>query len=610
MFIIFNFFYPLFSQTQNGVVNRYETSIIITSKHNLKQTETIEITIYNKQGEDLTHIEVPYSKKNKIHELEAGIYHTDGKIIRKLKSAEITDLSDISDFSLYEDDYVKSFDLRHNVYPYKIIYSYSIIYEDFFHIAKWNPVLYYETVTDYASLKLIIPIDYKINLYTHKINKTKIDTGDRSVCYEFISEYKKPLKHEIYSVPFYERLPSVNISPVEFEYGVPGKFHSWQSFGEWIYQLNEGLNDLTFSEKQKINDLIADTKSPREKINILYKYLQTDTRYINVSIDIGGIKPYPASYVCTNKYGDCKALSNYMKSMLEYVGIQSNYAVIRAGDNPVKVEEEELIDRSNHIILFVPLENDTIWMDCTNNYAPLGYLGTFTQNRYALITDRNNSKLIKTPSLSIQDVEDEILYVITPENAALAKLKISYNLKGSNYEMISDIYLNQNMDKIKKIIHQLVPVYNYELKNWKIKEDNLNDTSIQLDVELNVPDYYKSYADFIYTTLISIGIPDFEKPEKRTTDVRINYPEYQNETFILHPYSGFSYQLPTDTVIQSIYGSYTLNSEIKEGSLYIHRKLIINAGAYPISEYKKFYLFFQSIKSAEKNNPIILIKNK
>ena len=61
-------------------------------------------------------------------------------VIRKLKSSEIQDRSYISNYSLYEDDFIKEFTLKHNRYPYKITYTYKQVFKDYVNIAKWSPI--------------------------------------------------------------------------------------------------------------------------------------------------------------------------------------------------------------------------------------------------------------------------------------------------------------------------------------------------------------------------------------------------------------------------------------------------------------------------------------
>ena len=134
--------------------------------------------------------------------------------------------------------------------------------------------------------------------------------------------------------------------------------------------------------------------------------MQDNTRYVNVTLGIGGMKPYPAEYVSNNKYGDCKALTNYMKALLQCAGIESYYSTIYAGgtapgSDPLKCPGQQF----NHVILAVPLENDTLWLENTSNTNPFAYPGTFTQNRQALLVDGSKSRLVRTPSLNETDVQ-------------------------------------------------------------------------------------------------------------------------------------------------------------------------------------------------------------
>jgi len=113
----------------------------------------------------------------------------------------------------------------------------------------------------------------------------------------------------------------------------------------------------------------------------------------------------------------------------------------------------------------------------------------------------------------------------------------------------------------------------------------------------------------MYLNLMPLKIPDFEKPDKRTSDIRINFPIYYSETYILKPYSGYSYQLVNDTILESSYGFYSIHSQLSQNDLIVKRELVIYPGEYNVSGYKPFYQFFMSLKSFENNNPIILSKN-
>ena len=86
----------------------------------------------------------------------------------------------------------------------------------------------------------------------------------------------------------------------------------------------------------------------------------------------GGWQTFDAKYVEKNKFGDCKALSNFMKSMLKVVGIEGQLVVVSAGDDDFFDPDPTFcLPRFNHMILHIPSEN--MWLECTSDGNPTGY---------------------------------------------------------------------------------------------------------------------------------------------------------------------------------------------------------------------------------------------
>ena len=214
------------------------------------------------------------------------------------------------------------------------------------------------------------------------------------------------LETQNFSLPMEDLLPTVSITS-DFKYGIEGKSGTWSSFGNWISRLNEGTDDLPSQERMVIKKLVQGLEDKHEIVKKIYYYLQDHTTYVNVAIDVGGLKSYPASYVCEKKYGDCKALTTYMKALLASQKIDSYYTIVRAGENKKTIDLNFPSQQFNHVILMVPTSKDTIWLENTSNALPFNYLGTFTQDRYALSIDGEKSQLIKTPKLNVKDVLTE-----------------------------------------------------------------------------------------------------------------------------------------------------------------------------------------------------------
>ena len=102
----------IFSQTDNAFVTKYNTKYTVSENNIITKEVGVSIQINNKTGENLSKISIPFTKESPILELQAQISNIFGKKIRKLKNKDIEVKRHISDISLYEDNFIKTFTLK------------------------------------------------------------------------------------------------------------------------------------------------------------------------------------------------------------------------------------------------------------------------------------------------------------------------------------------------------------------------------------------------------------------------------------------------------------------------------------------------------------------
>ena len=440
------------------------------TKNKLCKIDTVELEIENRLGEEYTKIEIPYSKHNKIANIDAWIVDNTGQKVRSLKKSEILDKSHVSAMSLYEDNFIKTFQLKYNNYPYKVCYTYKTTIDQFITIADWSPALYSKIPTTEARLVVSLPKECHYKIFKRDVMILKSDTSENSIKSTYVSKYNKIDLTEPYSEPFEDLKPRLVIVPSHFNYGVDGSTTDWKEFGNWFNKLNKGLNDLPLSEKNIVYELIKNESNKRDVIKILYHYMQDHTRYINVSIGLGGFKSYPASYVAQNKYGDCKALTNYMKSLLEIAGIKSYFVLIDRSFNTEKIIVDLPFPQFNHVLLAVPMNKDTIWIENTENSEAFNFISCSIQNRKALFIDENNSKIISMPTLKKRDVTMYRNIEIKLDQQGHAEANSLFSFRGLYYESFNALTSDFNKDEQDNIIKEYLPFSNYEVLDWKLKK--------------------------------------------------------------------------------------------------------------------------------------------
>jgi hypothetical protein len=598
-------FQTSFSQKFDAEVISQETTIEIQD-HKLVKKHFYAIRINNRNGDSYAEISIPFNKMNGISNLQAYILDDADKKVKSLRKADIVLRSKNPEGSFYTDSYVKEFSLRNNAYPYTLIYSYQEEAAQFLSLDYWLPVIDPKIPTLRAKLTITIPKDYKIYFRSNKVEKPKVDTIENQIYYHWQASYADMIAHETWSPSIWQFIPYVYVVPEHFRYETEGFQNTWIAYGNWNLSLQSKPDELPSSELLTIHRLTDNIHDTTEKIRALFHYLQKNTRYINVSIKTGGMKPYPAAYVAEKKYGDCKALSTYFEACLASIGIKSFYTTINAGTVIEPFDTSFPSQQFNHVIVFVPLQKDTLWVDCTSDLA-FGYLGTFTQNRPALVQSFNNSKLINTPALSFEDVlqKRSIKAVVGSNNSLHCEFSGTY--RGYQYESLSGISSELSETERNILLSRYLVETGFQLGKYTTSSPGPDIPEIGLQYSATSNQYVKSYGNESLLKVIPIELPILEAPKRRKLPVQINYPINKVDTINYTLPSSYTISsLPENIILQSDYGEYHVHFWQHEQSAQVIKELRINACTVDPDEYLTFYKFYNEILETEKSLYITL----
>ncbi|WP_346859463.1 DUF3857 domain-containing protein [uncultured Draconibacterium sp.] len=574
----------------------------ITKKH------YFEIQINTREGEQYAQIEIPSSGLSRVSNINAYIKDLNNTIIKKLKKSEIKQHSSFSESTFYQDQLINEFTLKHNIYPYKICYDYEIHEDEFFYLDYWIPVIASKVPTKKAELYIKAPKSYIVNHSCQQITAFQKDSTEGNYTYSWITSYDGKLKSEILAPPLSQFLPQVILVPEQFKYEIKGSFKSWEDYGFWEYSLLKNLNDLPDSEITKIRNRIKGIEDISQQIKILYQYLQDETRYININIDTGGLKPYPASYVSENRYGDCKALSNYFKAVLEAVDIKSFYSSIQAGEKIDVVNKLMPSQQANHVILCVPIKTDTIWIDCTSN-NPFGYVGTFIQNREVFVVDNQNSFFTNTPPLTPSQVLNERKVSLKYSLNKTSSAQFANTYRGENFEYLQQLTISYNKTESTQIIRDQLIESDFTVTNIDIEEFNRDSTNVKMNYEVTSHEIYKEYGNDLLIKLLPITLPKLESPEIRKMPIQINFPIYKKDELIYNIPNNYKINsVFTNKTIETKFGSYKIEFNVLADQIIISKSFLLKSGNYALTEYPEFYAFMKEVKQIENNTYLTTCK--
>lgn len=599
-------------ENSRSVVRNEEIVVEVTSISKTIVNVTYAITILNKNGLSDANFQQVYDKFTKISGVKGRVFDENGEQVKKIPLEDILDYSAISGYSIYEDNRVKYIDPKVRNFPFTVEYSYEQSFDGHFSFPSWNPQPKFNLAVEKSTYKAIVNKNLTFRyLERNSSPKATVTSDAENNIYYWEARNLQALELELYSVPNEEIFPCMIAAPADFEIdGYNGNLNSWENFGKFISTLNAGKNELTDETKKLLNELVANAVDDYDKIRRIYEYMQGRTRYVSIQVGIGGYQPFDATTVNRLAYGDCKALTNYMKSMLEAIGVRANYCLVNAGETAPLMIREFPSTQFNHAFLCVPVKNDTIWLECTSQRMPFGYIGDFTDDREILLIDNEKSKVVHTKVYSLNENKETHTSHVSIDENGNGSVEIHNVYHGLKYDNILSTFLADDADK-KRQISERMKFPSFQVRNFKYKENKAIIPSIEETLNLDFENYLNLMGSR-YLLLLNFSNSVKSAPyniHSRKTDVYIRRPSIEIDTIVYElPSTLKPESLPTPVSIKTQFGEYQAIVEFKGNQLCYIRSFQLNKGRYPASDYAPFVDFFDKVTTADEMR-CSLIKN-
>ncbi len=383
----------------DAVVVLDENEFIVRSENKAIYRKHRIVRINTEAGQKYGQVVVRENRYVKCTHISGKILDAEGNLIRKLGKGDIRKNPYFPEYVLYQDTKYQAFELKNRTFPYLVEYIYEKEYESLFFWPSWLPQM---DVPVLQSTYTVVGHD-KIDYRTHAVGLTEPPVQVKASERKWELTHIKPRATER-SMPPEDRIQmGLFFAPVAFKIGKsPGSFSSWDAVAKWYGALADGRYDLPPTAIQKVRELVSEASSDRQKVEILYRYLQDHTRYVAIELGIGAWQPYSAEWVFKNKYGDCKDLSTFMVAMLKACGISAYPTLIGTRDRGVLIRDFPS-NQFNHCITFVPLQRDTLWLECTADLIAAGELPSADEGCDVLVVKENAGEIVRTPQSTSRD---------------------------------------------------------------------------------------------------------------------------------------------------------------------------------------------------------------
>lgn len=604
----------------HAVLRADDEVVTVKSAGRLVHTVHRVVTVLDQAGDDFGRHAVSYDALNNLNYLRGAVYDANGRLLHQLRTAEIHDqgMGDAGG-SFMTDVRVRYADLRQPQPPYTVEFDYEIVSDNTLFYPDWQPQNEEGLAVQAATLRVIAPAALPLRYQERQLPAGSVvahTSAGAQETYEWKLANLPAVEDEEAAPPLTDLTPAVVLAPGLFEVqGHKGAATTWQSFGQWNYELNAGRDVLPPATLAKVAALVKDVPDARVRAQRIYEMLQGSTRYISVQLGLGGWQTFPAGAVAGNGYGDCKALSNYTKALLAAAGVPAYVALVGAGTSHPDLRADFPSSQFNHAILCVPMAKggrpDTLWLECTSQTEAFGYMGSFTGNRHALLLTPQGGQLVATPRYG------------AAENRRERRLDLFLDAVGGATATARTLRTGQEQDTYAQLLHELAPAEQKKYVTDHLRLVTFTLTKFNLAAAPTGP--LPGVVETLGLTLPGFAVPSgkrvFVNPNllsrlpalpaqvgERQAALWLPNASLHADTVRLHLPAGFHPEsLPAAVQFSTAYGTYASTyTTLPDGTVQYIRRLELRRGHLPRTAYAGYLDFRRKISIADKSSVVLL----
>ena len=278
----------------------------------------------------------------------------------------------------------------------------------------------------------------------------------------------------------------------------------------------------------EVAKIVAASTDPRVRAAAALQLVQDKVRYLFRGMDDGNYVPQSPTLTWSVRYGDCKAKSMLLLSMLRAMGIEAEAVLVNMDGGDLVPKRLEMPGAFNHVIVRATIGGESLWLDGTGGGARLSDIGDVPPFLHALPLREGGATLIPMPpkpnARPTTDVEidlDSSAGVLFP-----APFKAKVTLRGQQAEMLRVVLAQSDKDALDKMIDGVLESYvgsGAELVDRSFKYDEATASAVVTANGLNYAGWAKDQGRFkvkLDSTIEGIDFtPDRARPAWREIPV-------------------------------------------------------------------------------------------
>lgn len=406
-------------------------------------------------------------------------------------------------------------------------------------------------------------------------------------------------------------------------------FGSWHEVSKWYWDLCTGHMEMTPAIREKTKELIANAKTPHEKLEALHGFVAQEIRYMGIIAEdkAPGYAPHDIGMTFDNRYGVCRDKGVLLVAMLREAGFNAFPVLISAG---TQLAKEVPLAYFNHAIVSVdfgtPGNPDYYLVDPTDATSR-AELPAYLSNCTYLVCRPEGETLLVT---KVPTAEENLMAITTDaEIDAAGTLVISAKIDfgGVNDTFYRSAFVRATPDRLRQtfdgVLKSAIP--GAEIESLEFSPKNPADISqpLQMTLRTRVPGF--AVVDKAGHAVISLPflsrslgavnfVLDSVTLPKREFDLEITSTCAIKEVLTLRGMHrlGKPAMLPQNTIEKANDGAaYALTvQQVADDTYVFTREMALSKRSYTPDDYLALRRLIKTIAHAEALCPLFVRQNE
>ncbi len=250
----------------------------------------------------------------------------------------------------------------------------------------------------------------------------------------------------------------------------------------------------------------------------------------------------------------------------------------------------------------MPVDRDTMWLECTSQKSPPGYIANFTDDRHVLMITDSGGFLIKTKAYPAGVSRQDRKALVAKGDDMNMPATISTTYTGSQFDYVLRL-IDQSAEEQKKALLEDIDIPEFQLNDFSITSEYREHEPLgRVNLDLTLNRYVKMSGDRIFLPLNlmnrNTSVP--KELTARKNDVYFSFAYCDTDSIEFEIPDGYAIEfLPEKVSLDYPFGNYTAEVTGDSGRILYVRSISHKKGIYPKETYPDVVEFYRQVVKAD-----------